>query len=94
MGCRQRKQWICTKYLILLLKTGRGKVIHNYNPGPKPYLNAEEDRESAGYLIEASNNGYGKTRRDVLSLVESNVEKKEDVSLRSDNITHGWWQKF
>ena len=22
------------------------------------------------------------------------MEKKEDVSLQSDNITHGWWQKF
>ena len=74
-------------------RTG-GKVIHGSNPGPKPYLNVEEERELAGYLIEASNIGYGKTRKDVLSLVESYVEKKEDVSLRSDNITHGWWQKF
>ena len=48
----------------------------------------------AGYLIKASNIGYGKIRRDVLSLVKTYVEKKEDVSLRSDNITHGWRQKF
>ena len=58
-------------------RTG-GKVIHRRNPGPKLYLSVEKERELAGYLIEV---GYGKTRRDVLSLVESYVEKKEDVSL-------------
>ena len=53
-----------------------GKVIHGCNPGPKPYLNSKEEGELAGYLIEASNIGYGKTRRDVLSIVETYVEKK------------------
>ena len=37
-----------------------GKVIHGRNPGPKPYLYSEEERELAGYLIKASNIGYGK----------------------------------
>ena len=74
-------------------RTG-GRVIHRCNPDPKPYLNSEEERELVGYLIKASYIGYGKSRRDVLSLVETYVEKKEDVSLGSDNIMHGWWQKF
>ena len=55
----------------------RSKVIHGHYPGPEPYLYSEEERELAGYLIKASNIGYGKTRRDVLSLVQTYVEKKE-----------------
>ena len=43
-------------------RTG-SKVIDGHNPGPKPYLNSEEERELAGYLIKASNIQYGKTRR-------------------------------
>lgn len=43
-----------------------------------------------GYLIEASAIRYDKTLRDVSTFVETYVEKKEGVSLQSDNITHGW----
>ena len=82
MGCQQTKQRTCTEYVpcsTLKDRTG-GKVIHGSNPGPKPYyLNAEEERE---LVNEASNIGYGKTCRDVLSLVESYVKKKRDFSLR------------
>ena len=71
-----------------------GRVKHGDKPGPKPYLNVEEEQELATHLIKASNIGYGKTRRDVLSIVEQFVDQKEDVTLRSSKITHGWWQKF
>ena len=57
-------------------RTG-GKAIHRCNSGPKPYLNSKEERELVGYLIEASNIGYGKTCRDVLSIVETYVCGKE-----------------
>ena len=56
-----------------------GEVIHRDNPGLKPYLKTKEERELAGYLIEASNVGYGKTQ---VLLRATYVEKKEDVSLR------------
>ena len=45
-------------------------------------------------MINAANKGFGKTCRDVLSIVERHVEQKEDVSLRAAKLTHGWWQKF
>ena len=66
-------------------------VIHGQNPGPQPYLNPEEEKELAGHLIAASDIGYGKTRRDVLGVVKRCVEQKENMSLRSPTISHGWW---
>ena len=63
-------------------------------PRPKPYLSTEEEQELATHLIKASSMGYGKTRRDVYSIVEQYVNQKEDVSLWSDKISNGWWQKF
>ena len=71
-----------------------GRVVHGCNPGPEPYLNVEEEQELVGHLINASNVGYGKTRQEVLNIVERYVERKENASLRSSTVTHGWWQKF
>ena len=68
-----------------------GRVIH---AGPQPYLDVQEEKELAGHLIEASNIGYGKTRREVFGIVKRYVEQKDNVSLRSPTVTHGWWQKF
>ena len=67
------------------------RVIHGQNPGPHPYLNPEEEKELAGHLIAASDIGYGKTRRDVLGVVKRCVEQKENMSLQSPTISHGWW---
>ena len=58
-----------------------GRVIHGRKPGPKPYLNVDEEQELADHLITASNIGYGKTRQDVFSIVEKYVNQKDDVSL-------------
>jgi len=71
-----------------------GHVKHGDKPGCKPYLNVEEEQELTTHLIKASNMGYSKTWGDVLSIVEQYVNQKEDVSLQSSKITHGWWQKF
>jgi len=71
-----------------------GQVEHGSKPGPKPYLLAAEEQELAGNLIDAANIGYGKTRGEVLTIVERHVELKEDMSLRAARVTNGWWQKF
>jgi len=60
-------------------------------PGPK---SAEEEQELAAHLMKASSMGYGKTRHDVYAIIEQYVNQKEDVSLWSDKISNGWWQKF
>jgi len=57
-----------------------GRVVHDSKPGPKPCLSAAKEQELAGHLIDAANIGYGKTRGEVLTIVDRHVESKEDVS--------------
>lgn len=47
-----------------------GRVLHGSRPGPVPYLAPEEEDELIGYLLKASQLGYGKTRRQVKEIVE------------------------
>jgi len=41
--------------------------------------------------MKASSMEYGKTRRDVFSIVEQYVGQKDDLSLPSDKLSNGWW---
>ena len=54
-----------------------GKVNHGTNPGPRPYLDHEEEKEFSLYLNQCAKVGYEKTRRDVLSIVQTAVYEKE-----------------
>ena len=67
-----------------------GRVKHGSNPGPSPYLTAEEEAELEAYLIECSKLGYGKTRRQVISIVK-NVAQEKGVLRPS---SYGWWRRF
>ena len=63
-----------------------GRVIHGINPGPRPYLNKTEELELSQFLKKCSSIGYGKTRKDVMSIVGSvainkGVLKKGCISL-------------
>ena len=69
-----------------------GRVVHGVNPGPRPYLTADEERELAAHLIQASDIGFGKTRRDVCCLVETYL--KQQGRLKGDSISNGWWGRF
>ena len=69
-----------------------GRVRHGTNPGPKPYLTKQEEDELAEFLIKASTMGYGKSKREVLSIVKRTLEKKG--SNVDDFIGEGWWMKF
>ena len=48
-----------------------GRVVHGANIGPKPYLNHEEKQELVDFLVKCSKIGHGKTRNEVLKLVEA-----------------------
>ena len=48
-----------------------GRVTHGSNPGPKPYLSAVEENELTDFLKTCAQLGYGKTRRDTMSIAES-----------------------
>ena len=54
-----------------------GRVIHRTMPGPKLYLTLTKKEELTGHSIDAANMGFGKTWRDVSSIVERYVEQKE-----------------
>lgn len=70
-----------------------GRVVHGTKPGPRPYLNKEEENELADYLVQSAQMGYGKTRRQVKCLVEKVAEEKgtlKDNGKESD----GWWRSL
>ena len=69
-----------------------GGVVHGVKPGPEPYLSQTEKKELGGYLKHCAKVGYGKTRRDVLCIVESAVN--ESGKLRSGHVSDGWWRRF
>ena len=68
-----------------------GCVAHGVKPGPMPYLTAEEEAELSSHLLQASDMGLGKTRRDVLTLVGTYVEKKACLRGKGSVISNGWW---
>ena len=60
---------------------------HGTKPGPVAYLDPSEEEELVNFLFECSRVGYGKTKREVLQMVEA-AAKKEG---RSDQRPHKRW---
>ena len=48
-----------------------GRVEHKANPSPSRYLNENEEKEFADFLIRTSAVGYGRSRRDVMNIAEA-----------------------
>ena len=48
-----------------------GRVAHGINPGPKPYLSFNEEKELGKYLKYCAKVRYGKARKDAICIVES-----------------------
>ena len=69
-----------------------GHVVHGVNPGPKPYLSSNEEKELEAFLKNCAQVGYSKTTRDVMSIAES-VANDKGVS-RGTKISEGWWRRF
>jgi hypothetical protein len=69
-----------------------GKVVHGSNPGPQRYLNCQEESELGTYLKHCARVGYGKTRRDVLNIVQNATSEKG--VLCSSQVSQGWWRRF
>ena len=51
-------------------------MIHGTNTGRKPYLSLEEEKELVEFLLKCSKMGYGKTRGEVMKIVEATMQKK------------------
>ena len=69
-----------------------GKVVHGVKPGPKAYLDKEEEKELSSYLKHCAKVGYGKTRKDELCIVESATSERG--RLRKGHVSDGWWRRF
>ena len=69
-----------------------GRVQHGTTPGPQSYLNSKEEKELSSYLKHCDRVGYGKTRRDVLTIVHTAAPEKG--VLRTNRISQGWWHRF
>ena len=67
------------------------QVKHGTKPGPAPYLSLVEEKELADHLIVSAQSGYGKTRKDVMNIVDRYVNQS---SSRSVSISNGWWFNF
>ena len=65
---------------------------HGAKSGPTPYLTEKEDKVLASFLKQASRIGYGKTKKEVLAIVQKIVEKK-GLPVNKFN-GEGWWQRF
>ena len=57
-----------------------GRVKHGVNPGPIPYLSKVEEAELTSFLIQSSGIGYGKTKREVINIVNKHLKKKRTQS--------------
>ena len=65
-----------------------GRVKHGSKPGPQQYLNVEEEKELADHLVHVARVGYGKTRKQVLSIAEQVAKERKDA------LSNGWWRRF
>jgi hypothetical protein len=74
------------------LKDLSGRVLHGTKPGPQCYLDKKEEALLADHLVEAAQIGYGKTRKEVKSIVVQ-VAKEKAVN-RSNRVSDGWWRRF
>ena len=69
-----------------------GRVQHGIRPGPKPYLNKLEEGNLVNFIEVVAEVGYGKTRKQVLNLVESTA--RDEGVLRKQKISDGWFRRF
>ena len=62
-----------------------GRVTHGVVSGPPKYLNDEEEEELVRFILGCASVGYPKTRKEILSLVQTQVDKP---------ISHEWWDSL
>ena len=62
--------------------------VQNSTPGPVRYLSNNEEKELGTFIKDCASIGYGTTRKEVMSIVESQAMHKG--VLRKERISHGW----
>ena len=57
-------------YLVPLKNRLSGHVKDGTLPGPRSYLTSYEENELATFLVDCAAIGFGKTRREVMKIVD------------------------
>ena len=70
-----------------------GRVQHGVRPGPKPYLSSTEENDLAGFLVDASKVGYGKSRQQVKAIAACGIRDKGLLD-QDKVLSNGWYYSF
>ena len=69
-----------------------GRVKHGSKPDPAPYLSSDEESELVEFLKTSAKIGFGKTKKEIFSIVQLSLKKK-CVSVENFN-GESWWNRF
>ena len=69
-----------------------GNVEHGKKPGQQPYLNVKEEKDLAKFVEVVADIGFGKTRKQIKSMVEKTACEKN--LLRKNKISDGCFRQF
>lgn len=72
----------------------RGRVVHGTNPGPRPFLDKQEEKLLTDHLVQVAQLGYGKTRKQVLNTVENVAREKGVLQADRKKLSSGWFRRF
>ena len=67
-----------------------GKVLPGTKSGPLSYLTEKEEQELVTFLTRSSAIGYGRTRKEVIAIVERLLFSRGIHKY----VTNGWWESF
>lgn len=67
-----------------------GKVEIGAHPGPKRYLDQEEEEELASFILQIAKIGYPRNKAQILALVQQIIESKGIKAI----VSNGWWESF
>ncbi len=71
-----------------------GRVAHGTLPGPRSYLTEEEEKSLVEHLIQTAQVGYGKTRKQVIAIVDNVIREKGRMPQNQKKVSSGWWRRF
>ena len=69
-----------------------GKVVAGAQPGPKRYLNDEEEAELLQWLEGCAEVGCAKSVKEVRAVVSGILAAKHGIE--NVIVSHGWWDRF
>ena len=67
-----------------------GRVLPGATSGPPTYLTSDEEKELVSFLCRVSEIGHGRTRQEVIAIVERALASRGN----SRKVSSGWWSSF